>query len=225
MLRKRDSKNRGFSIAEILIVSVIASLAIGMVVEICKPMLVAQDSEEAALAEIQIMDATLYRVQSDIRQSDPNGIFVCSDAALGIVCAQASNFATPTDATYLAILTAKTGGSGATLWDPTGRPAWTGFAIYWLAPDGTGTYTLHRGFAPAVIAIGSRPTILNADVVSAVTEAVADPTALLVSRDVARLQTMVDVTHDRVGLRLAGLSTVGNSTNELSVQGDAYARN
>jgi type II secretory pathway pseudopilin PulG len=225
LLLKQGSKSRGFSIVEVLVVSLIAGLALGLVVEICKPMLAAQNSEEAALAEIQIMDATLYRMQSDLRQSDPNGIFVCSNAALGIACAQASDFTTPADATYLAILTAKDSGSGATLWDATGRPEWTGFVVYWLVPNGTGTYTLNRGFAPAVIALGTRPTILNADVVSAVTRAIADPAAVLVSGDVERMQTMVDVTRDRVALRIASLSTVGNATNELSVQGDAYARN
>jgi hypothetical protein len=224
-LHRKPASSRGISVVEILIASTIAGMTIALIAGLCKPMLAAQHSEAASLAEIQVIDSTLYRLQRDVRQSDPNGIFVCSNQGNAVACNLASNLTVPTDAPALAILTAQVGGTGPTRWDATGRPSWCGFNVYWLTADGHGTNTLYFGFGSANVNVGADPSLLNADAAAAVTQAMAATDALTVAHDVLSLQSMVDITRDRVALRLVGQTSSGGSTNELSVQGDAYARN
>jgi hypothetical protein len=223
--RKPVSNGRGVSLPELLVVFGIASLVGSAVVALCHPMLSASQAEHASLQEIQAMDSTLYRLQRDARQTDPNGVFVCTGSGASLSCSQASTLTTPTDVTCLALLSARPGDTGRAAWDVNGRPAWVGFSVYWMTPDTVGTYTLMGGFGPANIPAGSNPAILNSDVIGAVSEAMTSSNAETVALGIKQLQTMVDVSTDRMVLRLVGQNTNNGSTAELSVEGDAYARN
>jgi hypothetical protein len=223
--RKRDSSRRGVSLPELLVVAGIASLVGTVVVALCHPMLSASQAEHVALIEIQTMDSTLYRLQRDVRQSDPNGVFVCTGAGASLSCSQASSLTTLTDVSVLALLTARPNGTGSATWDPSGRPAWVGFSVYWMTPDTVGTNTMMNGFGSANIASGSNPTILNSDVIAAVNQAMTSADADTVALGIEQLQSMVNVSTDRMALRLVGQNQSGGSTAELSVEGDAYVRN
>lgn len=225
MRRKQGSSHRGVSLVEILVVCGIAGVVGSLVVALCGPMLSASQAERASLLEIQTMDSTLYRMQRDARQSDPNGIFVCTGAGASLSCSQASSLAVPTNIYCLAILTARPNGSGSAAWDTSGRPAWVGFSVYWLTADQLGTYTLLNAFGSANVPTGSNPAVLNSDVIAAVDQAMTSASAETVALGIQSLQSMVDVTTDRVAIRLSGQNKSGGSTAELSVQGDAYARN
>lgn len=225
MRRKPDSRRRGVSLPELLVVFGIASLVGTAVVALCHPMLSASQAERASSNEIETMDSTLYRVQRDARQTDPNGIFVCNGSGGSLACSQASNLTTPTDVTCFAMLTARANGTGSATWDVSGRPAWAGFSVYWLVADQTGTYTLMNGFGPANVPIGSNPSILNSDVIDAVNQAMASADATTVALGIKQFQTMVDVSTDRMVIRLVGQTESNGMTAELSVEGDAYARN
>lgn len=225
MRRKPDSRRRGVSIPELLVVFGIASLVGTAVVALCHPMLSASQAERASLQEIQTMDSTLYRIQRDARQTDPNGVFVCTGSGGALTCSQASTLTTPTDVYCFAMLTARTNGTGGATWDANGRPAWAGFSVYWLVADSSGTYTLMNGFGPANVPIGSNPAILNSDVIDAVNQSMASADATTVALGIKQFQTMVDVSTDRMVIRLVGQTQYNGSTAELSVEGDAYARN
>jgi hypothetical protein len=203
----------------------IAALVGSVMVSLCHPMLSASNAEHVSLQEIQTMDSTLYRMQRDARQTDPNGVFVCAGTGGGLSCTQASGLTTPTDVSCLAILTARPNGTGSAAWDSSGRPAWVGFSVYWLSADQLGTYTLMNGFGSASIPAGSNPSILNSGVVAAVDQAMTSATAVAVASGIERLQSMVDVATDRIALRLVGKNQKNGATAELSVEGDAYARN
>jgi type II secretory pathway pseudopilin PulG len=224
LLRKPASDQRGFSLTELLTVGVIACLVGTIIVVLSRPMISAGNAELASLQQLKLMDTTLYRLQREVRQSDPNGIYYCYQSSSEMSCNQASTLTYPTSVTYLAILTARQNGTGETTWDSSGRPSWTGFNVYWLVPDDQGTNSLHYAFGPANIGSGSNPSILNADVAKSVSQAVSS-SGLVIALHVQYLQTMVNITSDRVALRLSALGTSGRSTNELSVQGDVYARN
>ena len=225
ILRRRPaSSSRGLSVVEVLVAAAIGGTAITLIACLCRPMLVAQNAEQAATDEIRVMDSTLYRLQRDVRQSDPNGIFICTRSSGSYTCDQASSFAQVTAAPYFAILSAQAGGTGPTHWDTSGRPAWSGFVVYWLVPDSNGTNALYSGFGSATIPFGQSPSILNGDVEAAVGRAVASG-GETVAQNVLQFQSMVDIKNDRVALRLTGATTSGNSSNTLSVQGDTYARN
>lgn len=208
-----------------MIVCGIAGIVGSLVVALCRPMLSASQAEHASLQEIQTMDSTLYRMQRDARQSDPNGIFVCTGTGGTLACSPASGLAVPTNVSCLAMLTARPDGTGGAAWDSNGRPAWVGFSVYWLTADQLGTSTLMNGFGSANVAVGANPAVLNSDVIAAVNQAMTAANAETVALGIQNLQSMVDVTTDRVVLRLSGQNQTGGSTAELTVEGDAYARN
>lgn len=222
---KLGSSKRGVSLPELLVVFGVGTLIGSVMIALCHPMLSASHAEHVSLQEIQTMDSTLYRMQRDMRQSDPNGVFVCTGAGAALSCSLASNLTTPTDVYCLAILTARPNGTGSATWDSSGRPAWVGFSVYWLSADQLGTYTLLNGFGSANVAPGSNPAILNSGVIAAVNSAMASTSAETVALGIERLQSMVDIPTDRIDLRLVGQNQSDGAKAELSVEGDAYARN
>ena len=222
---RRASNNRGLSITETLVAAAISIAAIGLVVGLCRPILAAQDVEQRSTSEIQTVDATLYRLQRDVRQSDTNGIFICVNANAEITCTQASTYTSATDAPALAILTAEAGGSGPTRWDATGHPLWTGFKIYWLAAGNDGADTMFEAFEPASVSLNAEPSVLNSDAAQAVSAALATTDPDRVADDILTLQSVADVTKDHVALRLSALTDPSDQSSTLSVEADAYARN
>lgn len=210
---------------EVMTVVIIAAIVTTIVMSLFKAMAGAAGAEETDTDLVQSADEALYRIQRDVRQSDPNGIFICTGAGSAAVCTPGSDVSTPTDVQYFAILTARIGGNGPMNWDDSGRPAWTGFDVYWMVPDGNGTNNLAEAFAPALIAPGANPAILNADVINAVATVSASSNYEVVTHSILRIQTMVDVSKDRVAIRIFSQSTSGSHTNTTSVQSDAYARN
>lgn len=210
---------------EIMTVSIIAIIVTTIVASLFTSISGAAGSEQVDADLVQSANAALYRIQRDIRQSDPNGIFACAVSGGAVTCTPGSDLTTATDVRYLAVLTALDGGDGMVQWDNSGRPAWTGFNVYWLSPDGNGTYDLASGFAPAQIAPGASPAILNADVINAVSSATASADPAVIAHSISDIQTMVDVAKDRVAIRITSQSSDGPDTNSTSVQSDAYARN
>ena len=199
--------------------------AIALVIGLCRPILTAQDAEQNSTTEIQVIDDTLYRLERDVRQSDTNGIFLCDSTNGAVTCTQAATYATPTDAPAFAILTAEAGGSGPTRWDSTGHPAWTGFKVYWLAQGGDGEDAMYLAFEPASVSLSAEPAVLNSDAAQAVAAALATTDPERIAGDVLDLQSYADVTKDHVALRLTGRAPGEPAQSELSVEGDAYARN
>jgi len=225
LLRKRASNSRGFSLPEILTVTVIAALASTIVVALFRPLVESTGAAQASSDVMMSLNEALYVIQRDIRQSDPNGIFVCSGSAQAPACTPGSELPTLTDAKYLVILTAQTDGGGSMNWDSSGRPQWTGFDVYWLSTDVNGSPVLVHEFAAAAIQAGVNPQILNADVINAVSVAANSTSPDIVAHSVQSVQTAVNVTYDRVSLQISFSSTTGTHTTARSVRGDAYARN
>jgi type II secretory pathway pseudopilin PulG len=210
---------------EIMTVTIIAIIVMTIVASLFTSIAGAAGAEQMDSDLVQSANDALYRIQRDVRQSDPNGIFACSVTGGAVACTPGSDLTTPTDVQYLAVLTARDGGDGMVQWDISGRPAWTGFTIYWLSPDGSGANDLASGFAPAQIAPGANPAILNADVINAVSDVTAVANPSIIAHSISGIQTMVDIATDRVAIRITSQSTDGSNTNSTSVQSDAYARN
>jgi type II secretory pathway pseudopilin PulG len=223
--RKQASNQRGVTMPEIMTVMIIAIIVTTIVASIFKSVFGTAGAQQVDTDLVKAAGEALYRIQRDVRQSDPNGVFACTGSSSTLTCTPGSDLTTPTDLQYLAVLTARSGGDGMAQWDASGRPAWTGFDIYWLAPDATGATNLAAGFAPAQISPGANPAILNADVINAVAAASAAADPVVIAHSIAGIQTMVDVAKDRVAIRISIQSTEGTDTNSTSVQSDAYARN
>lgn len=199
--------------------------AIGLVIGLLRPILAAQNIEQSSTGEIQVIDAALYRLQRDVRQSDSNGIFVCASANGAVACTQASTYTSPAAAPALAVLTAEAGGNGPTRWDSTGHPLWTGFKVYWLAAGSDGDDSMYVAFEPASVSLNAEPAVLNSDAAQAVSAALGSSSPDRIADDISSLQSYADVTKDHVALRLTALTDPNNASSQLSVHGDAYARN
>jgi hypothetical protein len=214
------------TVPELLTAAMVAAIVMTMALAMFRPALSVAGTEQARTALVQSTDGALYRIQRDIRQSDPNGIFICTGSEPPDSCSLASSVSVPTTTQYLAILTAHSGGDGTMNWDDSGRPAWTGFQIYWLEPDPTnGGNFLMYAFAPVSIQPGTNPVILNADVVNAMGVAMTSSSAESVARSIQDIQTFVDVSRDSVAVRIDSTATVGSSTDTTHVESDTYARN
>ena len=84
---------------------------------------------------------------------------------------------------------------------------------------------MYLAYEPASVSLNAEPTVLNSDAGQAASAALASTDPFRVAGDILSFQSFADVTKDHVGLRIIGLTHDGDSTGQLTVEGDAYARN
>lgn len=186
------------------------------------PLLSAPSNEQAKVDTVQSAALALYRMQRDLRQSDPSGVFACTYPGPS-TCSVLTPDMTSTP--VIAIMTTRTNGTGQSQWETAkGQPQWTGFNVYWLVPNGQGSNTLKYAFGSANLPPGS-PSPGLATVNSAVNTALTSASPLTVALAIADMQTNVNVTRNTVGLWLSARSRVNGRTNETSYRSDTYARN
>jgi prepilin-type N-terminal cleavage/methylation domain-containing protein len=218
MSQPKTKGRRGFTIAEVLTVSVIMGFVSTFVALIVGPLFASINQQGAKVDTLQAAVRSFYRIQRDLHQSNVNGVFVCTYAT-PTVCSVPSQGALA-DATVIAIISAKANGTGQLSWDGTqGQPQWTGFNVYWLARDASGVMSLNYSFNNPG---GAQASIASAD--AAVNNALkATPQFLATS--VTGLQVNQNAPATRIGLKMFATSTEGKSTNETSFESDTMTRN
>jgi prepilin-type N-terminal cleavage/methylation domain-containing protein len=209
---------RGYTIAELLVVLVIMGFVSSFVALIVGPLFSAVNSQAAKVDTIQAAEKSFYRIQRDLHQSNMNGVYVCTYPAPTTCSAPSSALS---GATVIAIITPKANGSGQLAWDNSqGQPQWTGFNVYWLAPDANGVSTLYYKFADPTS--GASTSVSSAD--AAVNIALgATPQALATS--VTALQIDQTSTTNSIGLKMFATGSEGRSTNATSFESDTLTRN
>ena len=218
MSRPRTSGRRGFTIVEVLTVTVIMGFVSTFVALIVGPLFSAVNAQGAKLDTMQAAVRAFYRMQRDIHQSNVNGVYVCTYPAPTVCSAPSSSLA---NATIIAIISPKANGSGQLAWDSQqGQPQWQGFSVYWLAPDSNGVMSLNYAFNDP--SGGANPTIASAD--AAVNNALAGNPQFLAT-SVTNIQVSQSVTTSKIGLKLFATATSNNATNETSFESDSFARN
>jgi hypothetical protein len=218
MSQPRTSSRRGYTIAEVLTVTVIMGFISGFVAMIVGPTFKAVDQQAAKIDTLQAAERSFYRIQRDIHQSNVNGVYVCTYPA-PTVCAPPT--AALSNATVIAMITPKKNGTGQLSWDTTqGQPQWQGFNIYWLAKDANGVMSLNYAFNDPTG--GATETVGSAD--AAVNNALA-ATPQFLATSVTALQVSQTVTTSKIGLKMFATATEGKSTNTTSFESDATARN
>lgn len=217
MSRPRIRARRGYTIAEVLTVTVIMGFISTFVALIVGPTFSAVSSQGAKLDTLHAAARAFYRMQRDIHQSNVNGVFVCTYPAPTTCSSPANALA---NATVIAIISPKNNGTGQLTWDSAqGQPSWQGYNVYWLAPDANGVMTLNYAFNNPG---GANPGIASAD--QAVNNALgADPQFLATS--VTNIQVSQTVTTNKIGLKMFATATENQSTNETSFESDTFARN
>lgn len=212
-------KQRGFTLAEMLTVLVIAGLAMS-VIAFSIPLILRGPGE----AQLQVDDVNsaalaLYKMQHDARPSNIQGIFACSISPVMVCNAPAPGPSLP-PAQAVVILSADR--SGQFRIDGSGNPAWQGFVVYWLTLNADGTSNeLRRAFY-------SMPGVtlpLDASVpVTALSSVIFAPDYITVAQDVRSMAAAIDTTSNTVDLQIDGGQ---NSSNKSSIRlaGNSYVRN
>lgn len=214
---------RGFTIAEVLTVMVIVGLILGSIAMAMPLFLKAPTEAQLQVDNVQTAALALYKVQRDLRQSDPSGIFSCSMPPL-VVCTTANGPPSPTPA--LVVLTADNP-SGEFKPNANGGPDWQGFNVYWLTPNSDGTSNdLKRAYFPdpiwnfPVLSLGTQ----EATAAVVLTTVLTTGSAVTVATHVRQLSVSVDKTSNIAGLQLDGGDLTGN-VSRLSLTSNTYVRN
>jgi hypothetical protein len=223
MLRRRNNRQRGYSLAELLSGMFVLALISTFVVIIMLPLMSAPNIQQAKIDTVQTGSMALYRLQRDIREGQVNGVYACSYPGPSI-CLTPSTAPTLGSVQALAILTARLNGNDYSVLSNTGWPSWQGFQVYWLVPDGSanGTYNLmyafhqSNGFLPGSLASGAD---------TAVTAALQSNSATTVARNILSLNIDQDANSKTIGASVSVQSTVDGKVNETTYQGDSFARN
>jgi prepilin-type N-terminal cleavage/methylation domain-containing protein len=218
MSPRRTSGRRGYTIAEVLLVTVIMGMISSFVVLIVAPLFKMSNAQTAKVDTVQAAAKAFYRVQRDLRQSDVSGVYVCTYPAPSTCSPPASAL---THAAVVAIITPLSNGYGQLTWDSSqGQPKWQGFSVYWLAPDAQGLTALNYAFADPTG--GANPTTASAD--AAVNKALGGAPSFLAT-SIADLQLSKSTTTSTIGLKMFAQSTEGGATNATSFESDTDIRN
>ena len=138
---------RGFSIAEVLTVTVILGMLMSAMVVIIPVMMHSPLQMQSQVDQVNAAAIALYKIRRDFSEGDISGVMGCTTAPV-VSCDSAST--SVESVTAMAVVTAEDN-TGAFQVDPgSGYPSWRGFYVYWLVPNQTGTaYDLMRAWEPA----------------------------------------------------------------------------
>ena len=213
---------RGFTIAELLTVTVLFGLLLTAIAAVMPAVLKSPAQMQAQVDEVDAAALALYKVQRDARQSDVNGVFNCSTAPL-VVCAQQVG-SVPSNTQAIAIA----GDNGTTQFvNNLGGTKWKGYVVYWLAPSATGVgMDLMRSFfsMPSFPFQNNLPVFQASDAVNAVTAAIALPSPSVAAPDVRQLLSSVTPANGIVALQMIAGVNRGDITG-IILNGNTYARN
>jgi prepilin-type N-terminal cleavage/methylation domain-containing protein len=137
-------KQRGFSLAEVLTVTVILCILMTALVTVTPAMLHAPTQMQAQVDQVNTAAVALYKIRRDFSEGDTSGVMGCQTAPV-VTCSAVGTGLTNVQA--MAVVTAENP-PGTFHVDPsTGYPQWQGFYVYWLTPDATGqSFDLNRTF-------------------------------------------------------------------------------
>jgi type II secretory pathway pseudopilin PulG len=213
---------RGYTIAELLTVTVLFGLLLTTVAAVMPAVLKSPSQMQAQVDEVNSAALALYKVQRDARQSDVNGVFNCTTAPVVACAQQLGSKAIKTQAIAIA------GDDGQTQFvNQVGQTKWQGYVVYWLAPSATGVgVDLMRSFQT----IQNFPIFNNVPQFRATDADIAVTAALLLSSpsvaapDVRQLLSSVTPANGIVALQMVAGVNRGDQTS-ITLQGNTYARN
>ncbi|GEM_PF-1702764 len=140
------NRQRGFSLAEVLTVTVILGILMTALVMVAPAMLHAPAQMQSQVDQVNTAAIALYKIRRDFSEGDTSGVMGCQTAPI-VTCSAVSPGLTKVQA--MAVVTAENPPGTFNVDPNTGYPKWQGFYVYWLAPDATGqSFNLMRQFEP-----------------------------------------------------------------------------
>lgn len=227
------NRQRGFSIAEVLTVSVICAILLTAMVMIVPLVMRAPRQIQAQVDDVNTAAIALYKIRRDFAESDSSGVMGCTTAPV-VTC---STYSSPTTVQALTVASADNGGGQFV--DPgTGYPLWQGIIVYWLVPNADGTaFDLMRAFIPEPVSLGP-PLVATiksgpggTPIISAVMAQAAVTTALLINPPpvmanyIKQIQVGTNNATDMVTFTLTAGTSSGSSLSSTTFQSNTYARN
>jgi hypothetical protein len=215
------SSARGYTIAEILTVSLIMGMVSSFVLLIVAPMFAASNAQTAKVDTIQAAAKAFYRIERDLHESTATGVYVCTYPAPSTCSAPSTT--SLTGAQVIAIVTLRNNGNGQVMFDASGAPAYKGYEVYWLVPNPDGTASLNYAFNDPTA--GSINPGFTQTVEAAVDNALGGAPTFL-AQSISGLQLgNFSSTSRTIGFKLIAQSVDGAKTNETSFESDTATRN
>lgn len=153
------NRQRGFSLAEVLTVTVILGILMTALAMVAPAMLHAPAQMQSQVDQVNTAAIALYKIRRDFSEGDTSGIMGCQTAPI-VTCSAVSPGLTKVQA--MAVVTAENPPGKFNVDPASGYPLWQGFYIYWLVPDATGqSFNLMRAFEPDVGAITTTNGVPN----------------------------------------------------------------
>lgn len=213
------------TLPETLVAMVVLGMFLTLVVALIRPLVTAPAQIQTKTSTVQTAAQVVYRLQRDLRNSDANGIFICT---ADVVTACSPPTATLADAARIAIATPLDANGQLQIDTPTNAPSWTGVRVYCLTPNPSGTNDIRFAFAPILsIAPGADgvKALAASAVANAVAQACTSTAAVTAATNVEAVQLRIDPATSAIGLRLVARTNVGDKTNETSYRSEIHARN
>jgi prepilin-type N-terminal cleavage/methylation domain-containing protein len=222
-------RKRGFSIPEVLTVTVIIGMLLSAMVVIVPLLAKAPMQMQSQVDQVNTAALALYKIRRDFSEGDTSGLMACSTSPV-VSCAPAAAGMPAVQA--LAVATAEDGSGAFQVDKVTGNPNWQGFYMYWLVPNATGTaYDLMRAYekAPAGtlgIAANGSPTGVTAALVNPLmTAAMAISPLPVLTNYVASISMGDSVLTSTINFKLVVGTTSGADPTKTNFMSNTYARN
>jgi len=222
---KTIARQRGFSIAEVLTVSVICAILMTAMVMIVPLLLHAPHQIQSQVDDVNTAAIALYKIRRDFSESDTTGVMGCTTAPI-VSCSQ---YTSPTTVTALTVASPDNGG-GQFVDPASGYPLWQGIIVYWLVPNSDGSaFDIMRAFIPEPGKIpygpGGTPMVSAVLAQTAVTAALAISPPPVMANYIKQMQVGINSANNIVTFSITAGTTNGNSLSSTTFQSNTYARN
>lgn len=222
------ARQRGFSLAEVLTVTVILGILMTAIAVVTPVMLHAPAQMQAQVDQVNTAAIALYKIRRDFSETDTSGIMGCKTAPIVTCNAVGAGL---TNVQAMTVVTAENP-PGTFHVDPlTGYPLWQGYYVYWLTPDATGqAFDLNRAFElapPGFITVTNGvPNPISGVLIAPFVITAMGLTPAPVLTNYIDSMSLGDVPGtSTVNFELIAGTFNGSSITQTDFQADTYARN
>jgi prepilin-type N-terminal cleavage/methylation domain-containing protein len=223
-------RQRGFSIAEVLTVTVILGILMSAIVVVIPAMLHAPMQMQSQVDQVNTAALALYKIRRDFSEGDTSGIMGCNTTPV-VTCSAVGAGLTSVQA--MAVITADNPPGTFNVNQTTGYPAWQAFYIYWLQPDPSGqAFDLMRTWEPLpnlandVTSLNGVPqNVTAAMVIPLVTAAMAVSPAPVLTNYIEQINLGDNPGSSMINFELVAGTFSGGNLTQTNFAGNTYARN
>ena len=217
-------RDRGFTLAELLIAIAVLLLFMGVAYSALLPVLTYLSPAQAKVNTQQNAVPLLYKLQREVRQTDYTAIYVQAAGTTSVL----SSLATLTDTTTFAIVSAKTGAAGSGCFPGgafstvpgTGSPLWRGFEVFMLQNG-----ALKCVYEPMSTTYARVLDIPASEATTAITSATGVVNPPVFGSRVLDIKMRADATPFVVDFQIQAVSTVNGRSNATTYTEDILLRN